>query len=130
HALEAGDWKVIRGAHLDQKFAGIDLHRIVGMREPVDEALPNGSGEPGFVGALGHRLLDAIRGGTGGKVWGDYLDDSSLGDGVSRAQHHLSGSRRITHEGRVRFEPVLASVLRCHPENCKLCPWAGWASSA
>ena len=55
HALEAGYRKVIRGAHLDQKFVGIDLHRIVGMREPVDEALLNASAEPGFMGVLGHR---------------------------------------------------------------------------
>jgi hypothetical protein len=34
---------------------GIDLHRIVGMREPVDEALLNAIAEPGFVGVLGHR---------------------------------------------------------------------------
>src|SRR5579864_3680479 len=87
--------------------------------------------------------------GLGGKVWGDYLDDSSSpavlkmcrhrveiatlhGVPFGFAQGRLSTSIgwRLTSLSRVRFEPVLASVLRCHPENCKLCPWAGWASSA
>ena len=151
HAVISADRHSISGPQLQQKLVRIHAHRLVCARESLLQGRFRPPPQPRFA-LLRHSLNLTAR--TRRKPLGENLSSQlwrprltfydprptpSWKSGPSRAADETLEQAALDPEGRwsppaTRYSPLIpcASIIltQCQLENCRLSPWAAWASSA